>query len=105
MTTIQLIEHGHNLAQRNQGRVVFDRAWRLLAESGQSVTFDFTGVLSMSTGFAHEVFGKLWVLLGDDFQRRIRLVIPPGLDEMTALIVRGIDAASRHSQRGYESAG
>lgn len=93
MTTIKLIEHGKNLTARVLGIKIKDLAIKRLISEGEILVFDFTGVNSMSTGFAKELFGELALSLGKDFPKKIRFDFGENRDIFLSAVSRGIQAS------------
>jgi len=63
VVTIKLSEFGASLGSRELGLQLRDRAEGAL-KKGEKVLIDFLGVHVISSGFADELFGKLWRSIG-----------------------------------------
>lgn len=62
--TIMMNEFGRSLTTRMAGRAAYDRIAPALLSSTETVTFDFSGVSTVTNSFADEVFGRLVAELG-----------------------------------------
>jgi anti-sigma regulatory factor (Ser/Thr protein kinase) len=71
-----LTEHSFSYRSRPAGRPVFTKLGNIItACPGQTIVVDFKGISVISSSFADEVFGKLFVSLGPmKFMQAIRLV-------------------------------
>ena len=49
----------------------------LNSEPNIKIIFDFDGIDYISSGFAKELFGELFNRLGNEFNRRVSIKIPP----------------------------
>ena len=64
MKIIQLNEYGSSMGSRNLGENIRGKALNLIKE-GCDVLFDFSGVSIISSAFGDEIFGKLYVEIGE----------------------------------------
>ncbi len=70
---VRFVEHGQSLGPRDLGKNVRESVEALLKD-GKKVLFDFKGVHLISSAFADEIFGKLFVSLGEDvFKRNVKI--------------------------------
>ncbi len=63
-------------------------------DSDAIIIFDFDGISSVSTGFAKELFGELFVYLKDDFKKVIRFNIPDNQEIIKSIIAKGIASSA-----------
>lgn len=93
---IELNDYGSQLTPRVLGIEIKEHAMDLLEKNTEAVlVFDFSGVLSLSTGFARELFGGLHLELGKEFRERVKLQFGDNDRErlIASTVARGIKAA------------
>lgn len=62
---IKLSEYGASLGTRDLGAQLREKSLALIKAGGR-IMFDFTNVHVISSGFADELFGKLYIAIGKD---------------------------------------
>ncbi|MBL7951818.1 MAG: STAS-like domain-containing protein [Flavobacteriales bacterium] len=90
MRTVSLEEYGPILSSRSIGEVVYERIKKEVNEG--EVTVDLSTIRSMATFCAKQIFGRLYVELG---QRKFfdRLTIKGADDNLKTIIQIGIQNA------------
>lgn len=84
-------KHGLDiLGPRVLGIKIKDEILSLLNNSDVIIVFDFSGISNVSSGFAKELFGELYIILKDDFKNRIRFSIPDNQETIKSIIAKGI---------------
>lgn len=63
IVTIKLSEYGASIGTRDVGALIRDKVEQALA-ANHRISFDFAGVQIISSGFADELFGKLYRQMG-----------------------------------------
>ena len=88
---IQLSDYGTTLGPRVLGIKIKDQILDKF-ESENEIIFDLTGIQSLSTGFSKELFGELFVKLGQDFNKRVKFKLDGGSnnERLLKIINRGI---------------
>lgn len=61
---VQMNQYGAALCTRQSGRAAYDEIAKAFLSSREKVTFDFTGVDTVTNSFADEVFGRMAAQLG-----------------------------------------
>lgn len=88
---INLKDYGESFGPRVLGINIKNDVIKYLNNSKDSkVIFNFSGIDIISTGFSKELFGGLWIYLGDDFNKRIRLKILENSEIIKSAIFLGI---------------
>lgn len=82
------------LGPRVLGIQIKDEVLSLMNDSNTTIIFDFNGITSVSTGFAKELFGELFLALKSDFKNRVRFSIPDNQDVIKSIIAKGIASAA-----------
>lgn len=98
---IELNNYGSQLTPRVLGIEIKDQAVDLLEEStGAVLVFDFSGVESLSTGFARELFGGLHLELEEDFRQKVKLQFGDNDKEklIASTVARGVKAAGAENE-------
>lgn len=98
---VRLSTFGEALTSRVVGIQVKDSLLPHL-EAGESVTFDFSGVRTMSTGFAKELFGGLFAVLGHQFAERIRFDFGDQRSIFLSAVKRGISVVHPRTSGGED---
>lgn len=71
--TIQLNKYGSSMGTRELGGSIRDEALDLI-RGGSVVLFNFFGVSIISSAFADELFGKLYIELGEEvFKNKVKI--------------------------------
>ena len=88
---IQLTDYGSSFGPRVLGQKIKDNVINILKEDRESIIiFDFANIEIISSGFAQELFGELWVYLKDDFSKRVRFKFDKNSDLIKQVIIQGI---------------
>ena len=66
LETIKLSTFGSSIGTRELGREIRERALSFVKNEKKKVLFDFSDVHVISSAFADELFGKLFIELGKD---------------------------------------
>jgi hypothetical protein len=73
MKTIELKQHGRSIGTRELGGEI-RKSTLLMIRGGDEVLFDFKGIDIISSAFADELFGKLYIELGEEaFKRNVKV--------------------------------
>lgn len=71
--TIHLNKHGSSMGTRELGSSIREEVLSLIKQ-GDNILFDFSGVSVISSAFGDELFGKLYMELGDEvFRNKIKV--------------------------------
>jgi hypothetical protein len=89
---IYLNRYGDNkIGARVYGIELKNEVRELLKSNPQiNITFDFTGIDYISSGFAKELFGELFIQLGKEFNNKISIKIPQENQIIKEIIIRAI---------------
>ena len=95
---VRLDSYGEVLGPRVLGEQIRNEVIALLENKGVDfVVFDLRKVKSISSGFSHELFGKLWLQYKSDFGKRVRFMIGDSNEQklVRTVINIGIDTAMK----------
>lgn len=102
ITIIKLSEFGDSVGTRELGNRIRERVSSLI-EKGSRVLISFKGISIISSAFADEVFGKLFVKLGEEkFKETIKVndFDNPEQKNLILLIIQKGISFRRHQPQG-----
>ena len=84
---ISMADFGQALITRVAGRMAYDQIFPKVISAAEVVTFDFSGVDSITNSFADEVFGRMALTMGMDAMRARTTF--KNISPMWARVIRG----------------
>lgn len=88
---ISLKMYGDNLGPRIFGQQIKEEVIGLLKHDGvEKIIFDFNEVRQISTGFAKELFGELWLLYPNEFQTKFNFRFGDNREIFISLVSRAL---------------
>lgn len=96
---IKLAEYGKALGPRILGVKIKDSILEKI-ENESEIQFDLTGVENLSTGFSKELFGELYIELGEDFKSKIKFKLDGAKnnERLLKIINRGISSSLENDE-------
>jgi hypothetical protein len=89
---IKLLNLGDNLGPRVFGIKLKEDILRDISSNNYDlIVFDFEGIKSISTGFSKELFGELYLILKDDFNKKIRFKISEDQIIIKSIIAKALE--------------
>lgn len=94
---IKLNTIDYPVTYRHGGKQLFNELKnKIEANEVEKIVFDFTSVEYLSTGFSKELFGELYLLLGNRFSSLIVFKFNEDKDIIIGSISKGIEAAVKN---------
>ncbi|MAL17147.1 DUF4325 domain-containing protein [Gracilimonas sp.] len=91
---IKLSEYGKTLGPRVLGVKIKNEILEIVEKEAE-IHFDLTDLKSLSTGFCKELFGELYIELGDDFKSKVKFKLDgaENNERLLKIINRGISSS------------
>lgn len=95
---IILKNYSDNLGPRVFGQQIKNEVLGFLRNDGvEKIIFDFHEVRQISTGFAKELFGELWLLYPNEFQNRFNFRFGDNREIFVSLVSRALKSVQTHN--------
>lgn len=96
MSQIDLIEYGKLISDKDTGAEIYNKINELL-QNNPEVIINLQDVISMATFCAKQIFGELFITLGqDDFLKKIKIL--NANNDLKIIINMGISSAIEDSK-------